>query len=378
MCLACLTAAAVAENETYGVSVRKLIDSLCQHIVGSIDHYRPDEAKTVEQVKKELQFMIMEDAYLEGEGKSKNQAVEHEAGTKSKNPAADHEGSFKSRFHLADHESKSKGHGSDHEGGGIKSKNYAATFAIFDTKHVGKVPVDEFKKLLIRYQLVDNLPDDQLNVLMAAFDPKKSGFVTLKAFIEFAEDGAQDFDDEYDLMSEDSDEEDVNLASADPPVVITKNKDCDWLLWFLWRQCCKQEPMDPESMITELQACCNEVELVANRDSVSIKDLWALLAELHLRGDLTRPPFFKGVQYFCLTRIDDPESNDRKKAAANDNAAYIDGMRVDYESLCRNVVRMGRAFNEKMQERRKEEDKKFQTLWAALQKELLTKGKITG
>ena len=41
------------------------------------------------------------------------------------------------------------------------------------------------------------------------------------------------------------------------------------LIWFLWRQACKVEPSDPESVITELEAACTETHLTHQEGAVS-------------------------------------------------------------------------------------------------------------
>ena len=53
----------------------------------------------------------------------------------------------------------------------------------------------------------------------------------------------------------------MGQASNKPPAVITKSVDCDWLLWFIWREACRVEPTDPESVITELENSCAETQL---------------------------------------------------------------------------------------------------------------------
>ena len=41
------------------------------------------------------------------------------------------------------------------------------------------------------------------------------------------------------------------------------------LIWFLWRQACRVEPSDPESVITELEAACTESHLAHQEGAVS-------------------------------------------------------------------------------------------------------------
>jgi hypothetical protein len=47
------------------------------------------------------------------------------------------------------------------------------------------------------------------------------------------------------------------------------------LAWFLWRQACRLESADPESVITELEAACTETHLTQQDGSVS--DLFVTL-----------------------------------------------------------------------------------------------------
>ena len=328
-CLACLAGAGVADEETHGIAVYKMLDNLNSMIVDGMDTRSVGGGKaSLEAVKSELQQKIREDAT-----------------TKDGN-----------------------GH----------HKDYAAVFQLFDVDKKGAISIEDFRSALLRLHLVDHLSAEDLPALLALFDERKTGKVTLKSFIEFAEKGAPFADDDDEDEDDEEDSDDLNILSVDPPVVITRNKDCDLLLWFLWKQCCKQDPMDPESLVTELQACCCEAELTEKAESVSVKDLWFILGELRLRGDLTRSQFDKGIQYLCGSRLDTAGGEKSKKKGADGGSvsgAIADGLHVDYETLCRNVVRMGRSFNEKLQERRKEEEHKFRILWAALRKELLGSGR---
>ena len=65
------------------------------------------------------------------------------------------------------------------------------------------------------------------------------------------------------------------------------------LIWFLWRQACKVEPSDPESVITELEAACTETHLTHQEGAVS--DAIILLyhhATLFIRIFLPKNEFF--------------------------------------------------------------------------------------
>ncbi len=135
-----------------------------------------------------------------------------------------------------------------------------------------------------------------------------------------------------------------------PPVTITRNADCDWLLWFLYREGRKVDPLDPESVITELQIRCNETELTQKDPAISVKEMWNHLYELGLQGGMTHVQFLKGVQLVCQ------HGNGK------------DDDRVDYEALCRYIIRMGRSFNALLQTRAAEDEGKFTPLLVELKK----------
>lgn len=318
--LAILVDAANAEETNYGIVIGKFIKGLCVLLVGDINYEKNvDEVMTVEMVKRDLQRMLI----LE--------ASSGEAGT--------------------------------------KVKDYSLPFALFDIEGEGSVTLPELKRVLIKLQVVELLPEEKLPALLALFDPSKKGYVTVEDFKKFAESGLQDIDSNLDNeFDNDSDDEELGLTSATPPVVITRNIDCDWLIWFLWRQCCSAEPTDPESLMTELEASCAEIELTSTSEALQAHELWTLLGDLKLRGSLTENQYYKGVLHMVY-----PEGKDNKapKVASTESI-------VDYQSLCRYVVRIGRAFNELLQSRKKDFEKKFQLLWGYLRPELLELSKTVG
>lgn len=147
-----------------------------------------------------------------------------------------------------------------------------------------------------------------------------------------------------DEAAEDDDAEDdaEDMTSNVPPVVITRNVECDWLLWFLYREAFKIDPLDPESVITDLQIRCSETEMtMLNNPSITVKEFWTILFELGLQGNMSQLQFVQGVQLLC----------ERGNGKEDD--------RVDYEALCRYIVRMGRAYNQLVQDRAKEDEKLF-------------------
>lgn len=86
---------------------------------------------------------------------------------------------------------------------------------------------------------------------------------------------------------------------------------------------------------------------------MSQKELWNILCELKLRGSLSKIQFESCVKYVLV------------------EGSGKDDHMVDYESLCRYTVRMGRAFNSLVQETRIIDDKKYAILKSNLRKELL-------
>jgi Ca2+-binding EF-hand superfamily protein len=122
-------------------------------------------------------------------------------------------------------------------------------------------------------------------------------------------------------------------------------------VWHLWREACRVEPADPESVITELEAACVE-SYIAQEGVVSIREFWNILSEIKLRGSMSRAQFEKGIKYV----VQDGNSSDEDL--------------IDCEALCRYTVRMGRAFNSLLQEKRISDDKQYAILKNNLKKEL--------
>jgi hypothetical protein len=71
---------------------------------------------------------------------------------------------------------------------------------------------------------------------------------------------------------------------------------------------------------------------------------------MNLRGGMRAEQFAKGVSLFC-----------QRQDAADDD-------RVDFEALCRNIVKMGRAFLQLLQEHARRDEGKFQPLLDDLKK----------
>ena len=160
----------------------------------------------------------------------------------------------------------------------------------------------------------------------------------------FADDGEFDLDDDY-----------VGQSSNKPPEAITKNADGDWLIWFLWREACKVEPTDPESVITELEAACAETLLTQDDSLLSLDELWAIICDLKLRGTLSKEQFGKHAGE--IVKKDAPKGK-------GGGALY------DFEALCRYTVRMGRAYNKIVQAKRIADNELYAKIKMTLQKNL--------
>ena len=232
--------------------------------------------------------------------------------------------------------------------------DYQAAFRLWDTDGNGSITAEEFRLMLVRLQLIDLVPDHQMPALLLKFDSKKKGTITLDDFLAFidkhkhlaAENGT------YEVEAEDK----FDLKTADkPPFAITRNADCDVLAWTLWKNCCRAEPSDPEAVVLELEAACTESEMTMHAGTVSIKELWNLLFELKIQGSMTKATFEKGVRFLVT----------------EDKGRESDQTQVDYATLCRYVVRMGRAHKALVEERTTRDEKKYRSLRAALKRELL-------
>ena len=240
--------------------------------------------------------------------------------------------------------------------------DYRSVFRIFDTDNSGTIDTKEFKNMLARLHLLDRLPEKSIPDLLTKVD-KKKGHITFEDFKRFVE------EDDYGLINDENDfdmDDDYGLTSNAPPVAITTNSDADWLLWHLWREAVKKDPSDAEGVITELQGDCSEAELSEFESlrshaisTISVKELFTLIQEHGLRGTMSHSQYDTAIKLFT------------------DDHGSRDDDRVDFDYLCRSIIRMGRAFNKMMQERRKVDEKKYLELKSALQKELLNMGSIS-
>jgi len=308
--LAVLVGAASAEEDIFGVNAKNFIEGICTYSAGIIGSISSNEAVTLDALCSQLRMMIKDEALHAGNG---------------------------------------------------KHYDFVSVFHTFDTDGGGSISLQEFSQALSRLQLIDRLPKNQVPALLKVFDSHNSGSISYEDFLRFVESAREDEDD--DIALDDDDEGDallLGLGSNTPPVAITRNADCDWLLWFLWRQACRVSHRDPEAVVTDLELNCQQVAKGSGAEAregeyrgISSEILWRQIGEHRLQGNMARAQFEKGVQFVCLDgrgRNDDP---------------------VDFLSLCRYVIRMGRAYNGMVQERRNVDGRKFQHLFAALQKQLI-------
>jgi hypothetical protein len=161
---------------------------------------------------------------------------------------------------------------------------------------------------------------------------------------------------------EDSDcesETSIDELSPKPPDSITRNIDCDYLIWFLWKECYKLDSHDTEGIINDIESLCSEVEIGNHSGGVNVREFWNLLFELKLRGSLTNSQYEMGIKYLLRSG---QYSHNRDDDDGDDH--------VDYESLCRYMVRMGRAHYSIIQEKRVISDKKFTILISNLKNDL--------
>ena len=307
VCLACMTDSAVTDENHYGINIKNLLEGICLAITGGIDYSTDAESTSVDMLCRDLQRMIVEEAQA--------------AGFRSKSG---------------------------------RKMDYQAAFALFDDDDTGTITADEFQNMMVRLQLVDMLPEGQLAMVVAKFDTQGKGYISYDDFEAFAESGI--FAGVMQGMDEEEEEEDFGMSSNTPPVAITKNSDMDWLAWFLYKEAYRIDSVDPESVINELEAVCTETEVIDNQGAVTKKELWTLLFELKLKGNMSHRQFEAAIDHIVCDAADD-------KNLGGDEL-------VDYESLCRYVIRMGRAYNSLVQEQRKAVESKYTQLKSLLLKEL--------
>jgi Ca2+-binding EF-hand superfamily protein len=252
-------------------------------------------------------------------------------------------------------------------GNGVKY-DYRAAFDAINTDGDEVLSVKELKAHLSRLHLSDLCPDEDLPNFVRTIDKGNRGYITFDDFMKFVEDykNVADFTEASRAEENAADETDPAKMSGKPPVAITKNAECDYLLWFVWRQCCRIEPTDPEIIVTELESACTETELSQVHGTISVKELWNLMFELKIQtqNNISKAQFEKGIRYL----VNDPR--DLVLASGKNVDSY--DVQVDYRALTRYVVRMGRAHEALVEEKKASDDAKFHQLKADLKRYLRT------
>ena len=311
--LACLVGADVCVEDAYGVKVQRFLEGVCLEVVGGLADV-PVGSVSLDVICQDLKLMLIEEAKA--------------AAVKAKK----------------------------------KGFDFDAVFSLFDEDRRGTIDLNEFKHMLGRLQLINQLPESQIPALLARFDKDKKGKITKDDFIKFV--GAdKKADDDLAAFADDDDFDDddyVGQSSNKPPEAITSNADGDWLIWFLWREACKVEPTDPESVVTELEAACAETLLTQDDSLLSLDELWAILCDLKLRGTLTKEQFKKHAEVVKRGG----RGGGSRAAGGGQQDMY------DFEALCRYTVRMGRAYNKLVQEKRIADNEQYAKMKVAMQKAL--------
>jgi Ca2+-binding EF-hand superfamily protein len=106
--------------------------------------------------------------------------------------------------------------------GGNKDKkyDYTSAFNMFDEEGAGSIATADFIIILMRLQLITQLSDSQIPSLLALFDKKKKGSISLDDFINFSEAGKGQDDEDAGHFVDDDDEGDdefVGQSSNKPP-----------------------------------------------------------------------------------------------------------------------------------------------------------------
>lgn len=313
--LSSLTGAMMAEGDTYGIRAGKLVNGVCRQAAGEFTLSGASQLNrsfNLEALSRELQALFLEEAKAA-------------AARKPMRPGAK-----------------------------LEKYDFTAVFNLFDEDGEGTISMSEFRTMLSRLNILDELPIEKVPELLKLFDPQGKNGVTLPNFIAFCTDKRYGNFHDDDLSDGDFDEEedDELPSSSAVPAVITQNAEADWLVWNIWKNCMRRDGKDPERIVTELEAACAEVELETAQGVVSDRDLWFIMAEVKVRDSISKQQFEAGAEYYAI----DP----KKKVAGG----------IDFESLCRGIVRMGRAYNSQLQEKRKSETELYSSLKKGLQAEI--------
>jgi Ca2+-binding EF-hand superfamily protein len=317
-CLVCLTGSAVAEEDIYGVSISTFMDNITKIIAGVVSEPSIESSNvSMDQLVKEIQRLIHAEALDAGNG---------------------------------------------------SKLNYKAAYDIINKDGDEVLSIDEFRSNLIRLQLSHLCPEGELPKLMRLFDSNNKGYITFDDFMKFVTKYKSLNDDivngmgidDFDIISDDP-----SQMSDIPPLAITRNADCDYLVWFIWRQCCRIEPSDPECIVTELESACTETELTVNDGSISPKELWNLLFELKIysNNNISKNVYERGIRYLFL---------DTRNKSKYDGENSNNNNQIDYPALCRYVIRMGRGHTSMRDEKRANDQMEYKRLRSDLRQFLLS------
>lgn len=162
-CLASIFQSNIAEDETYGINARDFLVGSCEYIIGGLSDISKQLTSTAETLSKELRLMIIDEA------RSNRKSGSSSSGSGS-----------------------GKGGGSGSGSGSQAPIDYLPVFNLFDTNGSGSVTVDEFKSILNKMKLLDNLPDNQIPVLLSMFDKEKKGYFTYSDFVSYIDEIKKD------------------------------------------------------------------------------------------------------------------------------------------------------------------------------------------
>jgi hypothetical protein len=99
---------------------------------------------------------------------------------------------------------------------------------LYYTTHHNVIPINSILLLFF----------SQIPQLLAMFDKKKKGYITMDDFVTFSEAGkAEDDEDAGNFIDEEEEGEEYGLSSNKPPTTITKNADCDWCVHSMCAVC---------------------------------------------------------------------------------------------------------------------------------------------
>jgi len=255
-----------------------------------------------------------------------------------------------------------------------RTLDFSIAFSIFDEECHGFISRGTFCTMIKRLRLVS--VDSFIPAMYEKIDIHKKGYINIDDLIRFVKGSAFDKVTCHNAVFDNSDHEDVFINNDDlddddddddlidskqsrhsPPTELTRSKDFNWLVWFLWRQCQRVCIEDPTSCVRSLQDKCNsyvpDYKIRRLNGGISLGSLWKILGstEINLRGALSKRQFDSCISYV----VHDGKSNDNSP--------------VDYEALCNYMVRMGEANDLKEKAFLEQMKQKFKTLWASLKKD---------